>query len=72
MATASAAADWQPCRPSSGAQLCSGSKNRGSKPPVVIAHECPSVMRAHVLEELDGRDVLLCVSAFTRRGRTAS
>jgi predicted DNA-binding protein with PD1-like motif len=40
------------------------------KPPVVIAaHECPSAMRAHVLEVAPGRDVLSCVSAFARRGR---
>ena len=41
-----------------------------SGPPVVIAqHECPSAMRAHVLEVPPGRDVLSCVSAFARRGR---
>ncbi|TKW11874.1 hypothetical protein SEVIR_5G001100v4 [Setaria viridis] len=40
------------------------------KPPVVIAaHECPSAMRARVLEVPPGRDVLSCVSAFARRGR---
>ncbi|OEL20066.1 hypothetical protein BAE44_0018913 [Dichanthelium oligosanthes] len=38
-------------------------------PPVVIAHDCPSAMRAHVLEVPAGRDVLSCVSAFARRGR---
>ncbi|RLN15386.1 AT-hook motif nuclear-localized protein 23-like [Panicum miliaceum] len=41
-----------------------------SGPPVVIAqHECPSAMRARVLEVPPGRDVLSCVSAFARRGR---
>lgn len=40
-----------------------------SKPPVVIAHECPSAMRAHLVEVPAGRDVLSCVSAFARRGR---
>ncbi|CAM0880763.1 unnamed protein product [Alopecurus aequalis] len=71
MATATAATDdlRQLCRPRPGAQLCSGSKNRGPKPPVVIAHECPSAMRAHVLEVPAGRDVLSCVAAFTRRER---
>jgi predicted DNA-binding protein with PD1-like motif len=70
MATASAMTGYQqlPRRPAS----CSNSKqNRASKskPPVVIAHECPSAMRAHVVEVPAGRDVLSCVSAFARRGR---
>lgn len=51
----------QPCRPA----LCSP-KSR-PKPPVVIAHECPSAVRAHVLEVPAGRDVLSCVAAFARR-----
>jgi predicted DNA-binding protein with PD1-like motif len=37
--------------------------------PVVIAHECPSAMRAHVLEVPAGRDVLSCVAQFARRCR---
>ncbi|KAL6627075.1 hypothetical protein ACP70R_030801 [Stipagrostis hirtigluma subsp. patula] len=44
------------------------SKSR-PKAPVVIAHECPSAMRAHVLEVPAGRDVLSCVAALARRGR---
>lgn len=47
---------------------CSNSK-QNRKPPVVIAHECPSAMRAHLVEVPAGRDVLSCVSAFARRGR---
>jgi predicted DNA-binding protein with PD1-like motif len=47
----------------------SNSKQNRAKPPVVIAHECPSAMRAHVVEVPAGRDVLSCVSAFARRGR---
>ncbi|XP_048562679.1 AT-hook motif nuclear-localized protein 16-like [Triticum urartu] len=74
MATAAAATTAapdklrQPCRPRPAAQI-SSSKNRGPKAPVVIAHECPSAMRAHVLEVPAGRDVLSCVAAFARRGR---
>ncbi|WVZ72471.1 hypothetical protein U9M48_020926 [Paspalum notatum var. saurae] len=45
------------------------SKQSRLKPPVVIAHECPSAMRAHVLEVPAGRDVLSCVSSFARRAR---
>ncbi|KAJ1282388.1 hypothetical protein BS78_03G048100 [Paspalum vaginatum] len=45
------------------------SKQNRPKPPVVIAHECPSAMRAHVLEVPAGRDVLSCVSSFARRAR---
>nr|CAB3471566.1 unnamed protein product [Digitaria exilis] len=44
--------------------------NKKKTPPVVIAaHDCPSAMRAHVLEVPPGRDVLSCVSSFARRGR---
>ncbi|KAM0829407.1 hypothetical protein ACQ4PT_066881 [Festuca glaucescens] len=70
METAAAATDdlQQPCRPRLGAQLCSGSKNRGPKLPVVIAHEWPSAIRAHVLEVPAGRDVLSCVAPFAWRG----
>ncbi|KAL6850272.1 hypothetical protein ACP4OV_020899 [Aristida adscensionis] len=45
------------------------SRGRAKAAPVVIAHECPSAMRAHVLEVPAGRDVLSCVAAFARRGR---
>lgn len=36
---------------------------------MVIANECPSVMRAHVLEVPAGGDVVWCVAQFARRGR---
>jgi hypothetical protein len=36
---------------------------------MVIAHECPSATRAHVLEVPAGRDVLSCVGQFVRRHR---
>ncbi|KAF0920831.1 hypothetical protein E2562_037299 [Oryza meyeriana var. granulata] len=45
-------------------------RGRGPKPPpVVIAHECPSAMRAMVVEVPAGRDVVSCVSAVARRAR---
>uniref|UniRef100_A0A0E0JGB7 PPC domain-containing protein n=1 Tax=Oryza punctata TaxID=4537 RepID=A0A0E0JGB7_ORYPU len=56
----------RPCR---AAALCP-SKGRGPKqPPVVIAHECPSAMRALVVEVPAGRDVVSCVAAVARRAR---
>ncbi|XP_062208270.1 AT-hook motif nuclear-localized protein 21-like [Phragmites australis] len=66
MATSTAARTHQLRQPRSRPAPCS--KNR-PKPPVVIAHECPSAMRAHILEVPAGRDVLSCVAAFARRGR---
>ncbi|TVU23171.1 hypothetical protein EJB05_30205, partial [Eragrostis curvula] len=41
----------------------------GVRPVVMAAHECPSAMRAHVLEVPAGRDVLSCVAQFARRCR---
>ncbi|KAM0824302.1 hypothetical protein ACQ4PT_070285 [Festuca glaucescens] len=41
----------------------------GPKPPVVIVHEWPSALRAHVVEVPAGCDVLLCVAAFVRHRR---
>ncbi|TVU23098.1 hypothetical protein EJB05_32837, partial [Eragrostis curvula] len=39
------------------------------RPVVMAAQECPSAMRAHVLEVPAGRDVLSCVAQFARRCR---
>ncbi|XP_040375851.1 AT-hook motif nuclear-localized protein 21-like [Oryza brachyantha] len=59
----------RPCRAAAAAALCP-SKGRGQRPPpVVIAHECPSAMRALVVEVPAGRDVVSCVAAVARRAR---
>ncbi|KAL5220102.1 hypothetical protein ABZP36_024815 [Zizania latifolia] len=54
----------RPCRPAA----LRSTKNR-AKPPVVIAHECPSAMRALFVEVPAGRDVVSCVAAVARRSR---
>ncbi|KAL5227669.1 hypothetical protein ABZP36_015934 [Zizania latifolia] len=71
MATATAAATAvapdklrRPCRPAA----LYPSKSR-AKPAVVIAHECPSAMRAHLVEVPAGRDVVLCVAVVACRAR---
>ncbi|BAE95821.1 DNA-binding protein-like [Oryza sativa Japonica Group] len=70
---AAAAAPGKLRRPSraAAAALCP-CKGRGApKPPpvAVIAHECPSAMRALVVEVPAGRDVVSCVAAVARRAR---
>lgn len=43
-----------------------GSKNK-PKPPIIIAHESPSSLRAHAMEVSSGCDIFDCVAAFARR-----
>ncbi|KAG6539144.1 hypothetical protein ZIOFF_004297 [Zingiber officinale] len=54
------------CRPRGRPQ---GSKNK-PKPPIIVKRDSPDVLRSHVLEVVDGADVLECVTEYThRRGR---